>query len=109
MSGPGRTAGWRSHRESHGARSDQSAQNAGGSDRGRRALLTATSPQATEKGGRMLMMSRRAGEVILIGDDIEIVISRIGRSRVTVGIRAPRQTPVAAREIKLVEEENRTA
>jgi len=57
----------------------------------------------------MLMMSRRAGEVILIGDDIEIVISRIGRSRVTVGIRAPRQTPVAAREIKLVEEENRTA
>jgi len=57
----------------------------------------------------MLMMSRREGEVILIGDDVEIVIARIGRSRVTVGIRAPRQTPVAAREIKLVEEENRTA
>jgi carbon storage regulator len=57
----------------------------------------------------MLMMSRRVGEVILIGDDVEIVIARIGRSRVTVGIRAPRQTPVAAREIKLVEEENRTA
>jgi len=55
------------------------------------------------------MMSRREGEVILIGDDVEIVIARIGRSRVTVGIRAPRQTPVAAREIKLVEEENRTA
>ena len=57
----------------------------------------------------MLMMSRREGEIILIGDDVEIVIARIGRSRVTVGIRAPRQTPVAAREIKLVEEENRTA
>jgi carbon storage regulator len=57
----------------------------------------------------MLMMSRREGEVILIGGDIEIVITKIGRSRVTVGIRAPRQTPVAAREIKLVEEENRTA
>jgi carbon storage regulator len=57
----------------------------------------------------MLMMSRREGEVILIGHDVEIVIARIGRSRVTVGIRAPRQTPVAAREIKLVEEENRTA
>jgi carbon storage regulator len=57
----------------------------------------------------MLMMSRRAGEVILIGEDIEIVIARIGRSRVTVGICAPRQTPVAAREIRLVEEENRTA
>jgi carbon storage regulator len=57
----------------------------------------------------MLMMSRREGEVILIGGDIEIVISRIGRTRVTVGIRAPRQTLVMAREIKLVEEENRTA
>ena len=57
----------------------------------------------------MLMMSRREGEVILIGDDVGIVIARIGRSSVTVGIRAPRQTPVAAREIKLVEEENRTA
>jgi carbon storage regulator len=57
----------------------------------------------------MLMMSRRQGEVILIGEDIEIVIARIGRTRVTVGICAPRQTPVAAREVKLVEEENRTA
>ena len=57
----------------------------------------------------MLMMSRRQGEIILIGEDIEIVIARIGRTRVTVGIRAPRQTPVVASEIKLVEEENRTA
>jgi len=55
------------------------------------------------------MMSRREGEVILIGDDIEIVIARIGRSRVKVGIRAPRHTPVVAREMKLVEEENRAA
>ncbi len=54
----------------------------------------------------MLMMSRREGEVILIGDDIEIVIAHIGRSRVRVGIRAPRKTPVLAREIKLVREEN---
>ena len=57
----------------------------------------------------MLMMSRREGEVILIGDDIEIVIARIGRSRVKVGIRAPRHMPVVAREMKLVEEENRAA
>jgi carbon storage regulator len=57
----------------------------------------------------MLMMSRREGEVILIGEDIEIVIARIGRSRVRVGIRAPRLTPVVAREMKLVEEENRAA
>jgi carbon storage regulator len=57
----------------------------------------------------MLMMSRREGEVILIGGDIEIVIARIGRSRVRVGIRAPRHLPVVAHEMKLVEEENRAA
>lgn len=57
----------------------------------------------------MLIMSRRQGETILIGDDIEIVITHIGRSRVKVGIRAPRQLPVVAQEVKLVGEENRAA
>jgi carbon storage regulator len=57
----------------------------------------------------MLMMSRREGETILIGDDIEIVIARIGRTRVKVGIRAPRETRVMAREVKLVSDENLTA
>jgi carbon storage regulator len=54
-------------------------------------------------------MSRRQGETILIGDEIEIVIAHIGRSRVKVGIRAPRQLPVVAREMKLVREENLAA
>jgi len=54
-------------------------------------------------------MSRRQGETILIGDQIEIVIAHIGRSRVKVGIRAPREMPVVARELQLVSEENRTA
>ena len=57
----------------------------------------------------MLIMSRRQGETILIGDDIEIVIAHIGRSRVRVGIRAPRQMAVVALEVKLVSEENRAA
>ncbi len=57
----------------------------------------------------MLMMSRRAGETILIGDEIEIVIAHIGRSRVKVGIRAPREMAVLAREVKLVRDENRAA
>jgi carbon storage regulator len=54
-------------------------------------------------------MSRRAGETILIGDEIEIVITHIGRSRVKVGIRAPRETLVIAREVKLVRDENLAA
>ena len=54
----------------------------------------------------MLVMSRRQGETILIGDEIEIVIAHIGRSRVKVGIRAPRQMQVIAREVKLTRDEN---
>jgi carbon storage regulator len=54
----------------------------------------------------MLMMARREGETILIGEDIEVVIAHIGRSRVKVGIRAPREMAVIAREVKLVREEN---
>jgi carbon storage regulator len=57
----------------------------------------------------MLVMSRRQGDTILIGDDVEIVIAHIGRSRVKVGIRAPRHVPVIARELKLVREENLAA
>lgn len=57
----------------------------------------------------MLVMSRRAGETILIGDEIEIVIAHIGRSRVKVGIRAPREMVVIAREVKLVRDENLAA
>jgi carbon storage regulator len=54
----------------------------------------------------MLMMARREGEAILIGEDIEVIITHIGRSRVKVGIRAPREMPVLAREVKLVRDEN---
>jgi carbon storage regulator len=57
----------------------------------------------------MLIMSRREGDTILIGDDIEIVIAHIGRTRVKVGIRAPRALPVIPHEVKLVREQNRAA
>jgi carbon storage regulator len=46
----------------------------------------------------MLVTLRRQGEALLIGDDIEISIVRIGRSRVRVGIRAPRQYRVVPGE-----------
>jgi carbon storage regulator len=57
----------------------------------------------------MLVMSRRQGETILIGDEIEILIAQIGRSRVRVGIRAPRSMAVITREVKVVCEENLAA
>jgi carbon storage regulator len=57
----------------------------------------------------MLVMLRRKGDVILIGGDIEIVIAQISGSKVKVGIRAPREIPVVAREVKLVGEQNLAA
>ena len=54
----------------------------------------------------MLMMSRRQGESILIGEDIEIVIAHVGRTRVKLGIRAPRSTAVVGQEVKLVRDQN---
>ena len=57
----------------------------------------------------MLIMSRRQGDTILIGDEIEIVIAHIGRTRVKVGIRAPRAMAVIPHELKLIREQNRAA
>lgn len=57
----------------------------------------------------MLMMKRRAGESILIGEDIEIHLAHIGRTRVKIGIQAPRDVPVVAKEVKLVRDQNRAA
>jgi len=54
----------------------------------------------------MLVMLRREGESILIGDDVEIRILAINGSRVKVGIAAPRSIPVLAREVKLLRAEN---
>jgi len=57
----------------------------------------------------MLVMRRRAGESILIGDDIEIQILHIGESRIKIGITAPKAVPVTLKEVKLVGAENLAA
>lgn len=54
-------------------------------------------------------MRRRAGESILIGEDIEIQIIHIGESRIKIGITAPRLVPVSMKEVKLVGQENLAA
>jgi len=57
----------------------------------------------------MLVMRRREGEAIRIGDDVEIQILSIHGAKVKIGITAPRAVPVAAREVELVREANRAA
>lgn len=47
----------------------------------------------------MLVLSRRKSEVIRIGEDIRIMIVRIGPNSVRVGIDAPRNLNVVREEL----------
>jgi carbon storage regulator len=57
----------------------------------------------------MLVLRRRAGETLLIGDDIEIEILEVGAQGVKIGIRAPREITILRKELRLVEEQNQAA
>ena len=57
----------------------------------------------------MLVMRRRAGESILIGDDIEIQIIHVGESRIKIGITAPKSVAVSTKEVRLVRQQNLAA
>ena len=57
----------------------------------------------------MLVIRRRVGEAIAIGGGIEIEVIDISRTRVKLGIRAPRTTPVMRAEAITVAAENRSA
>jgi carbon storage regulator len=47
----------------------------------------------------MLILSRRAGESFLIGDDIRITVLSARGSQVRVGIDAPKETAVHREEV----------
>ena len=47
----------------------------------------------------MLVLSRKSGEQILIGDDIEVVVLEIDGDRVKLGFTAPRYVPIFRAEI----------
>ena len=57
----------------------------------------------------MLVLRRRVGESIVLGEDIEIEIVEISRTRVKLGVRAPRHVTVQRREAVNVAAENRQA
>ncbi|CAB4600680.1 MAG: carbon storage regulator CsrA [Actinobacteria bacterium] len=47
----------------------------------------------------MLVLTRRVGESILIGDDIVVTVLELNRDQVRIGIRAPRSVSVHREEV----------
>jgi carbon storage regulator len=48
----------------------------------------------------MLVLSRKQGEQLLIGDDIVLTINRISGNRVAIGIDAPREVRIVRGELE---------
>lgn len=57
----------------------------------------------------MLVVRRRAGEGIVVAGEIAIEVIEISRTRVKLGISAPREVPVLRKETVALREENRQA
>jgi carbon storage regulator len=58
----------------------------------------------------MLIVTRRAGERIMVGDDVVVEVIEIVGNQVRIGINAPRSVPVYREEIyTAVQDENRAA
>ena len=52
----------------------------------------------------MLVLSRKIGEKIQIGNDITVTITRIAGNRVTLGVDAPRRLRIIRSELKPIGE-----
>ncbi|MFE8696499.1 carbon storage regulator CsrA [Cytobacillus sp. FJAT-53684] len=58
----------------------------------------------------MLVLSRKKGETIKIGDDIEITIVALANDQVKIGIQAPRNIEILRKELyEETQHENKAA
>jgi carbon storage regulator len=58
----------------------------------------------------MLILTRKPGESILIGDDIQVTITSIDQNKVRVGIKGPAHIPIYREELyRKIQKENRAA
>ncbi len=48
----------------------------------------------------MLVLSRKVGEKILIGDDIVVTVVRLSQGVVRIGVEAPDNLPIVRKEIQ---------
>ena len=49
----------------------------------------------------MLILTRRAGETLMVGDDVTITVLGVKGNQVRIGINAPKDVPVHREEIYL--------
>ncbi len=52
----------------------------------------------------MLILSRKVGEQIVIGDGIRVVVSRVSGERVTLGLEAPPEVRILRGELRPFED-----
>jgi carbon storage regulator len=72
--------------------------------------LQTAEAQALSKEEAVLIITRRAGERIMVGDDIVIEVMEMIGNSVRIGISAPRAVPVYREEIyTAVRDENQAA
>jgi len=58
----------------------------------------------------MLIITRKEGESFLIGDNVEITITKVADGTVKIGIEAPKEMIILRKELyKEVESENRNS
>ena len=57
----------------------------------------------------MLVIRRREGESVLIGDGVEVEVLEIAGNQVKIGISAPREVLILRREVRLTAEQNALA
>lgn len=57
----------------------------------------------------MLVITRKTSESIMIGDNIEIIISEIGTDKVKIAVNAPKEIPVFRKELLEIKEQNEQA
>jgi carbon storage regulator len=48
----------------------------------------------------MLVLARKVGEKILIGENISVTVVRVAQGVVRIGIEAPNEMPIVREEIK---------